>query len=91
MVGSKKKYIFKMNFAEMQSYREIKVETHDDQEAKELVKTKFQNDPFVYLIEDLDSKKLYRITYEIEGGKLYESKGEDPSGHEQTTKVSSRS
>ena len=85
------KYIFKMHFNEMQSYREIKVEAHNDQEAKELAEKKFLSDPFVYLIEDLDNKKIYRCTYEMEGGNSYESKGEDPTGHKQITKVGSGS
>jgi hypothetical protein len=36
-------------------------------------------------------KRMFRITYEIEGGKTYELKTEDPSGHKQITKVGSGS
>ncbi len=90
-MAESKKYIFKMHFTPMESYRELKVEAHNDQEAKELAEKKFLSDPHVYLIEDLDNKKIHRTTYEIEGGNFYEPKGKDPSGHEQANKVSSGS
>jgi len=88
MVGSKK-YIFKMHFTPMESYREIKVEAHNDKEAKELAEKKFLSDPHVYLLEDLDNKRIHRTTFEIEGGNDYEPKREDPPGHKQVTKVGS--
>ena len=46
--------------------------------------------PFKSDMKDLP-KRMFRITYEIEGGKTYELKTEDPPGHEQITKVGSGS
>lgn len=87
-MGSKK-YIFKMHFTPMESYRELKVEAHNDQEAKELAEKKFLSDPYVYLLEDVNNKRIHRTTFEIEGGNSYEPKREDPPGHKQIAKVGS--
>ena len=67
-MGESKNYKFKLHFKEMETYREIKVQAHSDEEAKEKAQTKFQNDPFVYLIEKEDDTKIHRSTFEIEGG-----------------------
>ena len=78
----------------MPTYREINLTAKSDDEAKELVAKEFHKDPFMYPFEsDMKNlpKKMFRITYEIEGGKLHELKTEDPSGHKQFTKVGSGS
>ncbi len=78
----------------MPTYREVILSAKSDEEAKELVAKEFHKDPYMYPFEsdmkDLP-KRMFRITYEIEGGKTYELKTEDPPGHEQITKVGSGS
>ena len=76
----------------MPTYREITLSAKSDDEAKELVAKEFHKDPYMYPdqsdMKDLP-KRMFRITYEIEGGKTYELKTKDPPGHEQITKVGS--
>ena len=78
----------------MPTYREVTLTAKSDEEAKELVAKEFHKDPYMYPFEsdmkDLP-KRMFRITYEIEGGKADELKTEDPQGHEQITKVGSGS
>jgi len=94
MEESKKKYLFKIWWTEMPTYREVTLSAKSDEEAKELVAKEFHKDPYMYPfksdMKDLP-KRMFRITYEIEGGKTYELKTEDPPGHEQITKVGSGS
>ena len=74
----------------MPTYREVTLSAKSDEEANELVAKEFHKDPYMYPIKsdmkDLP-KRMFRITYEIEGGKTYELKTEDPPGHEQIQKL----
>lgn len=86
-MAESKNYLFKMHFKEMETYREIKVQAPSDEDAKDKAQAKFQNDPFVYLIDKEDNTKILRSTFEIEGGDSSEPKRQDPSGHQQINKV----